>query len=136
VDEPLFSRDDLIRAQKEAALSGTTIGAALLKLGIVEETVWLELLAQQYGVPAVDLRTRRISSEATEKISRDEALNWLAIPIERTGSVMLVAAVDPSNVYAREGIERRTGLAVEMLVASEPAMREAIDLHYPADRPG
>ena len=129
---PMINPEDLRRAQEEARRSGIRIGTALIKLGIIEEAKLLEFLAQQYGVPSVDLRTRSISFDAKRLITREDALKWHVLPIERTGSVLLVAMCDPSNVYARQDIERITGLDIEMLIASEPAIRAAIDVHYPA----
>jgi type IV pilus assembly protein PilB len=128
-----ISEEDLRRAQEEASRTGVRIGTALIKLGIVDETELLDFLAQQYGVPAVDLRTRSVSQETAGLVTREDALKWLAFPFERMGSVLLVATADPSNVYSREAIEHLTGFDVEMLIASEPAIRAAIDLHYPAE---
>ena len=124
-------KDDLRRAQDEAKRSGISIGAALVKLGVIDEVEIIEFLSEQYGVPAVDPRTRVVSPLATKLLTRQAALKWLAIPVERIGSVLLVAMADPSNFYAKEAIESLTGLDVEALVATEPAVRAAIDVHYP-----
>lgn len=127
-----INEDDLRRAQDEAKRSGIFIGAALIKLGVVDEAEIIEFLSEQYGVPAVDPRTRVVNAQATGLLTREDALKWLAIPVERIGSVLLVAMADPSNFYAKEAIESLTGLDVEALVAAEPAIRAAIDAHYPA----
>lgn len=48
------------------------------------------------------------------------------MPVERIGSVLVVAMADPSNEYATEELERLTKLDLEVVVASEPGIRSAI----------
>ncbi len=52
------------------------------------------------------------------------------IPINRAGATLIVAMSDPSNIYAIDDLKFRTGLNIEVVVASEVAIDEAITRYY------
>lgn len=126
----MIDPEDLKRAQEEAKRSGISIADAMLSLGLIGEVPLLQFMSRQYGVPAVDLDRRAISSSAIGLINREVALRLMVLPIEKLGSVLLVAVVDPSIDDAIRELERLTGLDVEVLVSTRRAIRAAIDVHY------
>lgn len=127
----MIDPDDLERARREAKRSGLSIGSALVRLGVIKASELTEFLATQYGCPALHLSTQRISAEATKLVPRETALRLLTIPVERVGSVLIVAMADPSNVSAMEELEGLTGFDLEVTVSAEPEIREAIEKAYP-----
>ncbi len=129
----MFEPKDLERARTEADRSGISLGAALLKLGVVDEMVLTRFLAQQYGVPAVDLRTRTINSDVARLISREVALRLCAIPVERCGSVVVVAMSDPSKHEASLELASLIGADLEVVLSLEPAIRSAIEQNWPQE---
>ncbi|HEY7955940.1 MAG TPA: type IV-A pilus assembly ATPase PilB, partial [Polyangia bacterium] len=52
------------------------------------------------------------------------------IPVNRAGATLIVAMSDPSNIYAIDDLKFRTGLNIEVVVASEVAIDEAIQRYY------
>ena len=50
--------------------------------------------------------------------------------MSKTGATLTVAMADPTNVFAMDDITFITGYRVEPVVASEDALREAIDKYY------
>src|SRR3990172_8018054 len=54
----------------------------------------------------------------------------MVMPVSRTGATVTIAMVDPTNVFAMDDIKFMTGYNVEPVVASELAIKEAIDKHY------
>src|SRR5581483_9786379 len=50
--------------------------------------------------------------------------------VNRTGATLIVAMSDPSNIYAIDDLKFRTGLNIEVVVASEVAIDEAIQRYY------
>jgi type IV pilus assembly protein PilB len=63
-------------------------------------------------------------------IPSEVAQKYLILPISRTGATLTVAMVDPTNVFAMDDIKFMTGYNVEPVVASEVAIKEAIDRYY------
>src|SRR4029079_83 len=63
-------------------------------------------------------------------IPSEVAQKYLVIPVNRTGATLTIAMADPTNVFAMDDIKFMTGYNVEPVVASEVALREAIDQYY------
>ena len=130
VRESVISVGDLRKAQDEQRSSGGRLGSSLVKLGMIEESELTSFLSKQYGVPAINLAEFDIDAEIISMVPRDVADKHLLIPINRSGSTISVAMSDPSNIFAIDDIKFITGYNVEVMVASEEAIREAIERHY------
>ncbi len=86
----------------------------------------LDALAQQYG----NLSAVAFEADALKRIPRDLAEKHLLIPIKKSGEQLIVAMVDPNNIVAIDDLRFLSGMDIVAVVASEPAIREAIEKHY------
>ena len=130
VRENLISVQQLRKAQEEQQKTGTRIGTALIKTGAIEESKLTDFLSKQYGVPAINLKEFDIDAEIIKLVPKDVATKHLVLPVNRAGSSLIVAMCDPSNIYAVDDLKFLTGYNIEPVVASEPAIREAIERYY------
>ena len=130
VRENLISVQQLRKAQEDQQRHGSRIGAALIKTGAIEESKLTEFLSKQYGVPAINLKEFDIDPEIIKLVPRDVAEKHLVIPVNRAGPSLIVAMCDPSNIYAVDDLKFLTGYTIETVVASEVAIREAMDRYY------
>jgi type IV pilus assembly protein PilB len=130
VRENLISVQQLRKAQEEQQKNGTRISTALIKVGAIEESKLTDFLSKQYGVPAINLKEFDIDPEIIKLVPKDVAEKHLVIPVNRAGSSLIVAMCDPSNIYALDDLKFLTGYNIEPVVASEPALREAIEKYY------
>lgn len=128
-------REDVTSSDEiEAALDQKIISARLTqqlsKLGYIEESELTHLLAQQYGVPAVNLLEFELDPEVVQIIPRDMAQRYKVIPIQKTENSLIVAMADPSNIIAIDDLRFRTGMNIEPVVATEEAIMSAIEKYY------
>ncbi|MCU0303261.1 MAG: type IV-A pilus assembly ATPase PilB [Thermoanaerobaculales bacterium] len=126
----LLTAEQLERALDEQKQSGGRIGEHLIRLGYVTEEDILDCLSQQYGVPSINLQHFEIDESIIRLIPADVARKYQFIPVSKTGATLTVAMSDPTNVFAMDDITFITGYRVEPVVASEEALREAIDRYY------
>ena len=133
VRQNLISIAQLKRAQDAQAKDGGRLGYHLIKTGAIEEHKLTEFMAKQYGVPAINLKDFEIDPEVLKLIPREIAEKHLVIPVNRAGSALIVAISDPANITALDDLKFLTGYNIETVVASEMAIREAID-HYYAEK--
>jgi type IV pilus assembly protein PilB len=110
--------------------NGGKLGFNLVKLGLVKEEDITRVLSQQHGVPAINLRAMEVEDSVVKLIPSEVAQKYLILPVSRNGATLTVAMVDPTNVFAMDDIKFMTGYNVEPVVASEVAMKEAIDKYY------
>jgi type IV pilus assembly protein PilB len=126
----LLTNEQLEKALDEQKQSGGRIGEHLIRLGFVTEEDILDCLSQQYGVPSINLQHFEIDDSIIRLIPADVARKYQFIPVSKTGATLTVAMSDPTNVFAMDDITFITGYRVEPVVASEEALREAIDRYY------
>ena len=119
--------NEALALQKE---QGGRVGTNLVKLGYLTEKQLVESLSQHFNVPSVDLNGVEIEEAVLKIIPADLARKYTILPVTKTGATITVAMIDPTNVFAMDDVKFMTGYRVEPVVASETAIRLAIDRYY------
>lgn len=128
----LIDPSRLERAVRWQEEEGTRLGAVLLRLNYIEERVLLAFLSRRLGIEPVILREQWVDPAATSLISSETARQTNAIPFALGDDrSVLVAMTDPDNLYALDDLRAATGLKIVPRLASDPAVAEALDRHYP-----
>ncbi len=130
VKENLITPDQLQKALEEQKKHGGRLGTHLTRLGFINEEELTKFLSKQYGVPAVNLKEIEIDPEMIKLLPKEMAKKYGVIPINRTGSTLIVAMSDPSNIFAIDDIKFHTGYNVEPVVAPEKEIQESIKQYY------
>ena len=63
-------------------------------------------------------------------VPKEVVVRHQVIPVNRAGQNLIVAMADPSNIYAIDDVKFVTNLNIDVVVASEPAIAEAIEKYY------
>lgn len=114
-------------AQKE---SGGLLGQILVKLGFVKEEEIAQSLTAQFGFPYLPLGNYEIDLSVTELISKNVALQYMLVPIDKIGNVLTIAMADPLNSQAIEDIELVTKCKVQVFVSTMTDIKQAIEKYY------
>jgi len=135
IGEILVRKNIITTAQLQAALreqktSGGKLGSALVKLGYLTDEQLTDTLSEQFQVPSINLNDVEIDKEAIKLIPEDMAKGNILIPVNRAGSVLIVAISDPSSINVVDELRFKTGLSIEVVVASETSIKKAIDKFY------
>ena len=132
--QKLITQEQLETALKLQREEGGKIGEALVRVGAVSEGDITETLSQQFGVPSIDLAHFEIDPAIIKVVPGEVARKYGVLPVNKTGATLTIAMGDPTNVFAMDDIKFMTGYNVEPVVASEIALRKAIDKHYGTPR--
>ncbi len=130
VRNQLISDDQLAKAIAEQKREGIRLGAALVKLGYVQEHDLASFLSKHYGVPSINLAEFDVDPAVVSLIPAEVSQKYQLVPINRAGATLIVAMADPSNIFAIDDIKFMTGFNVEVVVAAEAAIKDAIDKYY------
>ena len=128
--ESVINLPQLDEARKDIEKHGGRLGNTLAKLGYVSEQQLVSFLSKQYGVPAVALDAIAVPEEVIKMVPKEVAQRHGIIPIEKQGTSLIVAVSDPSNIYAMDDIKFLTGYNVEMVVAAESQIYQALEQYY------
>ncbi|MGD9651209.1 MAG: type IV-A pilus assembly ATPase PilB [Candidatus Dadabacteria bacterium] len=130
IKEDVINLDQLKTAIQEQRETGKRLGETLLNLGYIDEHQLVAYLSKQYGVPAINLDQFEISLDILKSVSRETAIKHRLIPISKSGSTLVVAMSDPSNIFAVDDLKFATGNNIEVVVTSERSIRNAIERFY------
>ncbi|MGH7806742.1 MAG: GspE/PulE family protein, partial [Thermodesulfobacteriota bacterium] len=134
IKEDVISLDQLKSAIEDQKQSGKRLGETLLNLGYIDENQLVAYLSKQYGVPAIDLDQFDVSPDVLKVVPRESAIKHKLIPINRSGTTLVVAMSDPSNIFAIDDLKFATGKNIEVVVTAERAVQKAIEKYYGTQR--
>ncbi|MDR4493903.1 MAG: ATPase, T2SS/T4P/T4SS family, partial [Nitrospirales bacterium] len=126
VDARVISSEDLNKALELQQWEGGRLGSILIRMGVLSEATLLEFLSQRYGVPTVELSTCTLDDTLKGLMSLELMQQHLICPVKKTASRLSVAMVDPTNSALLDELRFRTGLHIIPMVATETAVRLAL----------
>ncbi len=130
VRENLIDLDQLERARQEQKQTGGRLTSALVQLGFVKDKELADFLGQQYNLPTIDLGNFEIDAEVLQLVPQQVCKKHHVIPIQKSGRSLVVAFSDPSNLFIKDDLSLLTRCKIEMVVASERSILNAIDKYY------
>jgi type IV pilus assembly protein PilB len=136
VREGLIDNDQLARALQEQKGSNDKLGGILVKLNFVTEDKLIAFLSRQYGIQSITLSQLDIDPEVLKLVPEQIARKYEVLPIKRQGNEITLAMADPTNVFALDDVGFMTNLQVVPVVASQAAIRAAVDRCYDATGSG
>ena len=119
--------DEALEGQRSA---GGRLGSHLVGLGLARDADVAALLSRQLSVPFIELGRFDVEPAAIALLPAATARKYETVPLGRTGAALAVAMSDPANVFAVDDIEFMTGCRVEPVVATQAAIRAAVERYY------
>ncbi len=126
----LISVAQLRKAVSDQSQEGGRLGYHLIKTGAIEESKLVEFLSKQYGVPSINLDEFEVDPEIIKLIPKEICEKHVVLPVNRVASSLIVAMSDPANIFALDDLKFITGYNIECIVASEMAIKAAIEKYY------
>jgi type IV pilus assembly protein PilB len=133
VERGLVTREALDAAMIEQQRSGRRLGRILVDAGAVTEAQLVQSLAQQIGLPFVDLNDYPVDGSAVASVPASLARRHGCLPIGYEEGRLVVAMADPANVVAVDDIRSLTGREVRPVVVTRPDVTAAINRFHRAD---
>lgn len=126
----IVTEDQIKEAITLQKKEGGRLGTNLIKLGYITEEKLVNFLSKQFNVPAINLIDYKIDPSVLKLIPLEIARKYLIIPVARVGATLTIAMMDPTNVFAIDDVKFMTGYNVEVVVAGESAILNAIATYY------
>lgn len=130
IREKLIDLNQLEEAKKEQKNHGGRLASTLVRLGFIKDSQLSEFLAEQYGVPPIDLENFEIDAEALKSLPKEICEKHCVIPVSRSGNTLVVAFADPSNMFIRDDLNFISRCKIEVVVAPEMAIQKSIERYY------
>jgi type IV pilus assembly protein PilB len=132
VKNNIITANQLGLALEEQEKTGGSIGKQLSKLGFVKDSELVSFLSKEFGAATVNLLSSAIPPDVIKLIPPDTALKYHVVPYKRQGNTLYLAVSDPTKVTVLEDIKFYTGLNVEVVLAAESEINQALSTYYNA----
>src|SRR5919112_187709 len=133
LSEGLVDEGQLNAAFDEQQRAGRALGRVLVEQGVLTESQLVAALAQQIGLPFVDLSDFPVDGAAIASVPPSVCRRYNALPIAYEDGKLVVAMSDPANVFAIDDIRSLTGVEVKPAVATKSDVTAAINRYHRVD---
>ncbi len=130
VRNKVLTKEQVDKAIAEHKAHRERLVTSLSRLKLISEEDLAAFLARQYSAPSINLEEFEVDTGVTKLISAEVVQRYHLMPISKNGSTLIVAMSDPSNIFAIDDIKFMTGHNVEVVVATDSAIKKAIDKYY------
>lgn len=130
VERGLISAAQLSEALEIQARTGEYVGSLLVRLGYLNETKLMEILAEQMGVEYIRLREYEPEPTALAKVSAKFASRYRMVPLRMEQNSLRVAIADPFDIQTLDELRLLLDCEIKPVLASQRDIQEAIQRYY------
>ena len=87
-------------------------------------------LSMRYRIPTIALDAYEVEAEVIALVPKDLCETHRVLTVSRAGTALIIAMADPIDQCAIDVLKAHTDYNVEPVIASEPAIAEAITKYY------
>lgn len=125
-----ITEEQLNEGLEKQKVTNKKIGETLVDLGYVSQKDIDEILEFQLGIPHVDLEKYLINPKTSKLIPENLARRYELIAIDIKNDYLIVAMVDPLNIFAIDDIKLITGYEIQPVISGKKHILNAIDKYY------
>ncbi len=129
----LVDEGQLADAYAEFGRGGRSFGRVLVDQGVVPETQLVALLADQAGLPFVELTEVTVDPAAVALVPAPLCRQYTVLPLRVEAGRLVLATCDPANVFATDDVRSASGLELQLVVATRSDLATAINRHLRTD---
>lgn len=126
----LITEEQLGEALKYQAQEKERLGTTLVKHNYITEKQLIDTLRIQLGIEYIDLSKVDITPEMSRYVPKNLAKKMNVVPVRVSRDQLFLAIADPLNFMAIEEAKRTSKKRIVPMIASEPAVRRAINVLY------
>ncbi len=130
IERKNITKQQIADAERLQKADGGTVAQHLVRLGAVTDEEYKAFLTEHFGVPTVNIDEVDVDPALIRLIPADVASRFQVVPYKRVGRRLTVVMSNPSNIFALDDIKFITGCEIETRVATEAALKKAIDRFY------
>jgi len=111
-------------------VTGNLFGESVAKLGFVSSSEISEALAEQAGIPFINLAEYTVSEDAIRLIPKDIAEKAGFIPLRVTDDSIEIGVANPSNIHAIDAASKITKKQPKAFMVDSEAFHETLEKAY------
>jgi type IV pilus assembly protein PilB len=130
LEKKLISEDDLRKAHFYKDEKGDSLYKVLVDQGMIDESTLILLMAEELGIPTLNLSIFKVDKEIIKLIPQKVAIRYELLPLSKVGNSLTVAMANPLDVLARDDLHQLTGCDINAIFTTTRDIKQAIDSYY------
>lgn len=130
IEAGFLTEDRLRQALAEAKKSRMKLGQFLIRNGIVNENQIVDTVSQQLKVEKYNPNDYSVEMHLADIMNAEIAQKNQVVPLMKKGSLLLVAMPDPTDIIARDSLERMINCEVEPVICTEQQYNSLFSAMY------
>ncbi|MFC1671883.1 GspE/PulE family protein [Planctomycetota bacterium] len=128
----VVTEEQLSEALNAGSETKRSLQRVLVETGVASKKDIGGAVAEDAGVPYIDLGNYLIDPKVADLVSEEVARRHILVPLFRIGDRLTVAMADPTDLVALDKITMSSNCEVEVCVSSEEDVEQAISEGYSA----
>jgi type IV pilus assembly protein PilB len=128
----LIKKKDLDKAIEIQKKTGDNLGKILVEQNLISQKSLMVAVSAQLDIPPINISKYKIDKEILKLIPEKTARQYSVLPLSKIGNVLTVVMSDPLNIFAIDDIKLMTHFKVDIAIAPENEIKEAINSYYGA----
>jgi type IV pilus assembly protein PilB len=132
IDAGLLTDDQLRQAleQQRKEREPLKLGELLVRRGFVREESLAEALSRQLAIDRYAPDRYPIDMSLTSLIPAEEAQRLQVVPLRKSGTLLIVAVADPTDIQTLDALEAMTDLEVEPVICTRSELTQLMSGVY------
>ena len=126
----LVTADQLDQMKAKATEDNAALDVAGVALGIFTEEQLVNALTQECWVPHLKVDKYEIRKKALDTITSADAVHFGVFPVDKLGSLLTLAMVNPLDLETIRVLESKTSLDIKKVVATRSEIVQGIEKYY------
>ena len=126
----LLGDDQIAHVREKSNNDSQPIDVAAVELGYITEEQMVNALTQECWVPHLKVDKYEIRKKALDTITREDATHFGVFPVDKLGSLLTLAMVNPLDAETIRVLESKTGLDIKKVVATRSEIAQGIEKYY------
>lgn len=126
----LLDDDQVGQVRGKSESDSKPIDVAAVELGFITEEQMVNALTQECWVPHLKVDKYEIRKKALDTIAREDATHYGVFPVDKLGSLLTLAMVNPLDAETIRVLESKTGLDIKKVVATRSEITQGIEKYY------
>ena len=126
----LLGDDQIAHVRDKSNNDSQPIDVAAVELGYITEEQMVNALTQECWVPHLKVDKYEIRKKALDTIAREDATHFGVFPVDKLGSLLTLAMVNPLDAETIRVLESKTGLDIKKVVATRSEIAQGIEKYY------
>ena len=128
----LITEEQIKAATNRANDEGLAIDHALIRNGAITENDLIDALTHECCVPHLKIEKYAIRKKSLSTLPREDSVRYSVLPVDKLGSILNLAMVNPLDEATIRFVEQKTGLDVKKVVVGRSELDAAIAKYYDA----